>query len=146
MTTFNEIGLTILIGLAILAIVIPPIVFVLLYIVDKRQSQHSILRNFPLLGRIRYVFEMMGPELRQYMFDSDHEGKPFSRTDFQNIVVAGKYLKTLIAFGSKRDFEKPGWYLRNSMFPKLAEEMNIVCEPKIKTKRYNVYGQNCRSN
>ena len=78
----------------------------------------------------------MGPELRQYMFDSDHEGKPFSRTDFQNIVVAGKYLKTLIAFGSKRDFEKPGWYLRNSMFPKLAEEMNIVCEPKIKTKRY----------
>ncbi len=140
MTTFNEIGLTILIGLAILAIVIPPIVFVLLYIVDKRQSQHSILRNFPLLGRIRYVFEMMGPELRQYMFDSDHEGKPFSRTDFQNIVVAGKYLKTLIAFGSKRDFEKPGWYLRNSMFPKLAEEMNIVCEPKIKTKRFNVYG------
>ena len=136
MTTFNEIGLTILIGLAILAIVIPPIVFLLLYIVDKRQSQHSVLRNFPLLGRIRYVFEMMGPELRQYMFDSDHEGKPFSRTDFQNIVVAGKYLKTLIAFGSKRDFEKPGWYLRNSMFPKLAEEMNIVCEPKIKTKRY----------
>ena len=79
---------------------------------------------------------MMGPELRQYMFDSDNEGKPFSRVDFQNIVIAGKYMKTLIAFCSKRDFDKRGWYFRNSMFPKLAEEMHVVCDPKIKTKRY----------
>jgi glutamate synthase (ferredoxin) len=103
---------------------------------DKRQTQHSVLRNFPLLGRIRYFFEMMGPEMRQYMFDSDNEGKPFTRVDFQNIVIAGKYLKTLIAFGSKRDFSKPGLYIRNSMFPKLAEEMRVVCAPKIQSMRY----------
>ncbi len=133
---FQNIALNILLVVFIIVITIPPILFVYLYFKDKRQSQHSILRNFPLLGRIRYVFEMMGPELRQYMFDSDYEGKPFSRTDFANIVVAGKYMKTLIAFGSKRDFEKPGWFLRNSMFPKLAEEMRVVCTPKIKTKRY----------
>lgn len=132
----RDIVVTILISLAFMVIIVPPIVFLVLYFIDKRQSQHSILRNFPLLGRIRYVFEMMGPELRQYMFDSDNEGKPFSRMDFQNIVIAGKYMKTLIAFGSKRDFDKPGWYLRNSMFPKLAEEMHVVCDPKIKTKRY----------
>ena len=34
---------------------------------------------------------MMGPELRQYMFDADDEGRPFSRVDFSNIVVQGKY-------------------------------------------------------
>jgi glutamate synthase (ferredoxin) len=45
---------------------------------DKKQSQHSVLRNFPLLGRIRQFFEMMGPEMWQYMFDSDNEGKLFS--------------------------------------------------------------------
>jgi len=132
----NDIIITTLLILTIVVLIVPPIVFFVWYMIDKRQSQHSILRNFPLLGRIRYVFEMMGPELRQYMFDSDNEGKPFSRMDFQNVVVAGKYMKTLIAFGSKRDFDKPGWFLRNSMFPKLAEEMHIVCDPKIKTKRY----------
>ena len=87
---FHEIAITILICLALIILVVPPVIFLVWYFVDKRQSQHSILRNFPLLGRIRYIFEMMGPELRQYMFDSDHEGKPFSRTDFTNIVVAGK--------------------------------------------------------
>ena len=70
------------------------------------------------------------------MFDSDDEGKPFSRSDFSNIVVQGKYLKTVIAFGSKRDFDKPGFYIRNSMFPKQKEEMKVVTDPKIKTKRY----------
>ena len=79
---------------------------------------------------------MLGPELRQYMFDSDAEGKPFSRSDFSNIVVQGKYLKTVIAFGSKRDFDKPGFYIRNSMFPMQKEEMKVELLPKIKTKRY----------
>ncbi len=132
----NQIIITTLLIFAVIVVTVPPVVFFVWYVIDKRQSQHSVLRNFPLLGRIRYVFEMMGPELRQYMFDSDNEGKPFSRMDFQNIVVAGKYMKTLIAFGSKRDFNKPGWFLRNSMFPKLAEEMHVVCDPKLKTKRY----------
>ncbi|MDP7465567.1 MAG: FMN-binding glutamate synthase family protein, partial [Candidatus Marinimicrobia bacterium] len=68
---FHEIAITILICIALIILVVPPVIFLVWYFVDKRQSQHSILRNFPLLGRIRYIFEMMGPELRQYMFDSD---------------------------------------------------------------------------
>ena len=133
---FQQFALTLLLVLFIIVITVPPIVFLVLFVLDKRQTQHSVLRNFPLLGRIRYFFEMMGPEMRQYMFDSDNEGKPFTRVDFQNIVIAGKYLKTLIAFGSKRDFSKPGLYIRNSMFPKLAEEMRVVCAPKIQSMRY----------
>ena len=133
---FQDIGLTVLTSLVLLMISLPPILFLFWYIHDKRQSQHSILRNFPLLGRIRYFLEMMGPELRQYMFSGDTEAKPFSRSDFTNIVVSGKYMKTLIAFGSKRDFKEPGWYLRNSMFPKLAVEMSVTMGPKIRTKRY----------
>ena len=60
---------------------------------DKRQKQHSVLRNYPLLARIRYFGEKIGPELRQYLFLADTKGKPFSRNDFTNIVVAGKYLE-----------------------------------------------------
>tara|TARA_B100001250_G_C19563766_1_gene684519 strand:- start:397 stop:786 length:390 start_codon:yes stop_codon:yes gene_type:complete len=125
MTPFQNIGLFILTILILLMISVPPILFLVWYFYDKKQSQHSILRNFPLLGRIRYLLEMLGPEFRQYLFDSDSEGRPFSRSDFSNIVIQGKYLKTVIAFGSKRDFSKPGFYLRNSMFPKQKEEMKV---------------------
>lgn len=116
----------------------PPIGLVLLYLYDKNQTQHSVLRNFPILGRIRYFLEMIGPELRQYMFDADHDGKPFSRSDFQNIVLSGKYLKTLISFGSKRDFAQPGWYVRNSMFPMQVEDMRVDDESELPTRRYEI--------
>jgi len=125
------------IGLVLLLmLLVPLLLFLYLYVHDRRQTQHSVLRNFPLLGRVRYFLEMMGPELRQYMFDADDEGRPFSRIDFSNIVVQGKYLKTVIGFGSKRDFDKPGLFIRNSMFPKQKEEMRVMISPKIRTKRY----------
>ncbi|SUM34829.1 glutamate synthase [Staphylococcus gallinarum] len=38
----------------------------LLLFKDKRQKQHSVLRNYPLLARVRYFFEKIGPEMRQY--------------------------------------------------------------------------------
>ena len=82
---FQNIALNILLTVFIVVITVPPVLFIYLYFKDRNQSQHSVLRNFPLLGRIRYIFEMLGPEMRQYMFDSDTEGRPFSRTDFANI-------------------------------------------------------------
>ena len=134
---FDKIDLSAMLNSALfLFFLIPLFLFLYLYFKDKSQSQHAVLRNFPILGRIRYVLEMLGPEFRQYLFDSDHEGKPFNRSDYTNIVVQGKYLKTVIGFGSKRDFEIPGLYIRNSMFPKQREEMQIESSPKIRTKRY----------
>jgi glutamate synthase domain-containing protein 2 len=129
------------VGPLVLAIVIamflgPPLFMGFLYLADRRQSQHAVLRNFPILGRLRYVFEHIGPELRQYLFDADLEGKPFTREGYRSIVYAGKYLKTLISFGSKRDFEQPGWYLRNAVLPTLMEDMAIVHEPRVATRRY----------
>ena len=99
----------------------PPLVFALLYWLDRRQTQHAVLRNYPILGRFRYLLEHIGPELRQYLFNADLEGKPFTREGYLSIVFAGKYLNTLISFGSKRDFDKPGWYVRNAMLPTLVD-------------------------
>jgi hypothetical protein len=72
---FLEVTITILLIPFVTVFTIPPFVMLLLYFKDKNQKQHSVFRNFPLLGRVRYVFEMVGSELRQYMFDGDNKGK-----------------------------------------------------------------------
>ncbi|MFC4557649.1 FMN-binding glutamate synthase family protein [Virgibacillus kekensis] len=119
--------------LIILCLIVGLIYF---YFVDRTQKQHPVLRNYPVIGRARYFFENIGPELRQYFFNNDNEGKPFSRNEFQHIVRKSKYKRDVIGFGSQRDFEEEGYYVRNSMFPKLAEEMKMDRETMVKTKRY----------
>jgi len=128
-------------GVVVVMIAGPPVVLLALYLHDKSQSQHAVLRNFPLLGRLRYLLEHVGPELRQYLFDGDKEGRPFSRDDYTGVVSSGKYMQTLISFGGKRDYERPGWYLRNALLPTLAADLDVVREPKLQVKRYVVAEQ-----
>jgi hypothetical protein len=56
-------------------------VFVVAVVVahDLTQRKHAILRNFPIIGHFRYLFEAVGPELRQYIVTSNTEERPFSR-------------------------------------------------------------------
>lgn len=126
---------TVLKGSAVLGTVAAATYF---YRKDDTQKQHSILRNFPLIGRIRYMTEQIGPELRQYLFENNNEGTPFSRKEFEDVVKAGKYKERLIGFGSERDFNEAGYYIRNSMFPNLREELRIDNSQKINTKVYEV--------
>lgn len=136
LVVLNEWASLITFVMVLLMMAVPPAAILALYLHDRRQHQHAVLRNYPLLGRLRYLLEHIGPELRQYLFDADGQGKPFSRDDYQSMVVSAKYLKTLISFGSHRDFEKPGWYLRNALLPRLASEMRVDDEPSIETVRY----------
>ena len=126
---------TVLKGSAVLGTAVAAAYF---YRKDDTQKQHSILRNFPLIGRIRYMTEQIGPELRQYLFENNNEGTPFSRKEFEDVVKAGKYKERLIGFGSERDFNESGYYIRNSMFPKLREELRLDNSQKINTKVYEV--------
>src|SRR5690625_7122702 len=93
------------------------IVIIYLFVKDKYQNQHSILKTHPILGRLRYIFEMIGPEMRQYWFLNDKEGKPVNRDTAETIAKAGKYANTVIGFGSKKDFSITDFYLTNYMFP-----------------------------
>ena len=133
--------LILVLSAVLLFIVVALVVLVCLAVyiirVDKKQTQHSILRNFPLVGRIRYIIEHVSPELRQYLFEDD-DAKPFSRHDFRYIVKAGKYLSSIIAFGSKRDFDAEGYYLRNAFFPKQMTEMKVDNDKQQKTQVYKV--------
>ncbi|QOV10491.1 FMN-binding glutamate synthase family protein [Viridibacillus arvi] len=127
---------SILLILLVVLVVIPLISVVFLYFLDRHQKQHAILRNFPILGRMRYILEKVGPEFRQYLFDDDHDGKPFNREDFLHIVLPGKYLGNVIGFGSKRDFNEAGFYIRNAMFTKQVDELHVDSEERIHTKKY----------
>jgi hypothetical protein len=46
---------------------------------DLTQKRHAILRNFPIIGHLRFLLETVGPELRQYIVTSNDEERPFSR-------------------------------------------------------------------
>lgn len=127
---------TVLLVIIGLVIFIPIIFAIAFYLLDRKQKQHSILRNFPVLGRVRYLTEKIGPELRQYLFDDDNKGKPFSREEFLHIVLPGKYLGSVIGFGSKRNFEEAGFYIRNATFTKQVEEMQADQSTPVKTQKY----------
>ncbi|EOO25740.1 hypothetical protein IIU_06078 [Bacillus cereus VD133] len=91
----------------------------------KKRTHHSILKLHPYLGRMRFLLEKIGPEFRQYWFDNDTAGKPFSRYDFQSVMFLAKYRSEILGFGSKRDFDTSGYYIANTFFPVLTEELNV---------------------
>lgn len=132
-------GLIIAIFVLIVAVIIVPLgLYLLILFQDAKQKEHAILRNFPVLGRIRYITEKVGPELRQYLFLNNNEGKPFSRNQFESVVKSGKYKERISAFGSERNFEDSGFYIKNAMFPKQREELRINQSPKIRTQVYKI--------
>lgn len=128
--------------LIFLLVIVPITIILYLYYYDRKQKQHAILRNFPILGRMRYTLEKTGPELRQYLFDNDNDGEPFNRDEYLHMVMPGKYLSSVIAFGSKRDFNKAGYFIRNAMFTKQNEEMRVDNETSIATMKYVVDADN----
>lgn len=129
--------LAILIVLLVVIIVVPAGLLSYLYILS-RKPQHSVVRAHPYLGWLRYLLEKMGPEFRQYWFDGDNSGKPFSRADFVGLVYSAKYRTDLISFGAKRDYEKPGFYISNDMFPKLVEELRVDHSDTVAAKKYKI--------
>ncbi|MFY4774053.1 FMN-binding glutamate synthase family protein [Metabacillus sp. RGM 3146] len=133
-----DIAAVILIGLVLLSLIGIVGMFAWFFFQNERQQEHAILRNYPVFGKMRYIIEKMGPELRQYLYNNDNEGKPFSRRDYLNVVLAGKYNSRTMGFGSERDFDKGGYYINNSLFPKQARELRIRQEPLIDTKVYSI--------
>ncbi|MDF2183011.1 FMN-binding glutamate synthase family protein [Neptuniibacter sp. CAU 1671] len=94
-----------------------------LYQVDKHQTRHTIRRNYPLIGRFRYLFEHIGEFFRQYFFAMDREEMPFNRAERAWVYRSSKNIDSTIAFGSTRDLRIPGtYYFLNTPFPTLTED------------------------
>lgn len=85
---------------------------------DLTQKKHSILRNYPVAGHLRYAMETIRPEIRQYFIEGDGEGRPFDRTTRSMIYQRAKGLGSATAFGTESDMDKFGYEtLAHSAFP-----------------------------
>ena len=78
-------------------------------IYDLTQSHHSILRNFPVLGHMRFIFEKIRPELYQYFVESDTDGAPFNRIDRSLIYRRAKKVDDTTPFGTQLNVYAPGY-------------------------------------
>ncbi len=86
---------------------------------DLVQRRHSILRNYPILGHLRFVLEEIGPELRQYIVTDNDQEKPFSRDQRRWVYTSSKFANRYFGFGTDNDLERVHNYLvvKHSAFP-----------------------------
>jgi len=97
------------------------IAIIVMYIVDITQTSHAIRRNYPVVGRFRYLFETMGEFFRQYFFAQDREELPFNRAERSWVYRSAKNIDSTVAFGSTRSLSPPGTVIfSNTAFPTLA--------------------------
>lgn len=85
---------------------------------DMLQPKHAILRNFPVLGHFRYLFEMIRPEIYQYFVESDTDGVPFGRDERSLVYQRAKEVRDTVPFGTKEDIYQTGYeWVNHSMAP-----------------------------
>ncbi len=85
---------------------------------DLRQTQHAILRNYPVIGHMRFLLEFIRPEMRQYFIEGDHEALPFSRAQRSLVYQRSKGEPDSRPFGTLLDVSMPGYeWVNHSMAP-----------------------------
>jgi glutamate synthase domain-containing protein 2 len=102
---------------------------------DMAQRRHSILRNYPIAGHIRFMLEEIRPEIRQYFLESDTDGTPFSRNDRSIVYQRAKGELDKRPFGTQLDVYADNFeWLNHSMAPR---------EPAKEPFRVTVGGPDC---
>ena len=85
---------------------------------DRRQTRHAILRNYPVVGHLRFLLEYVRPELRQYFIESDQEATPFSRAQRSLVYQRAKGEPDNRPFGTQIDVGRTGYeWINHSMQP-----------------------------
>jgi glutamate synthase domain-containing protein 2 len=101
--------------------VLPALVFATLVLVgvrDLQQSRHAVLRNYPVIGHLRFLLEYIRPEVRQYFIESDAEAAPFSRAQRSLVYQRAKGQPDNRPFGTQLDVTRQGYeWINHSLFP-----------------------------
>ena len=85
---------------------------------DLRQTQRSILRNYPIIGHLRFALEFIRPEIRQYFIESDNEAAPFSRSQRSLVYQRAKGEPDKRPFGTQLDVHATGYeWINHSVAP-----------------------------
>ena len=89
---------------------------------DLTQRRHALLRNYPLVGHLRYLLEGIGPELRQYIVTDNDDERPFSRDQRRWVYTSAKSTDRYFGFGTDNDLERVSNYLivKHAAFPVAA--------------------------
>ena len=108
----------------------------IIWIYDLVQKKHSLLRNFPVLGHMRYILEFLRPEVQQYFVANDEEERPFNREIRSIVYERAKNVRDTVPFGTDRDILQVGYtWVLHSLDPKHISEV----EPRI-----TVGGDDCK--
>lgn len=119
-----------IVGVIIITIVWPVIGFstlaVLIFglgIYDITQKEHTILRNFPVLGHMRYLLEMIGPEIHQYFVEDGTDGKPIDRNHRSYIYQRSKLERNTHPYGTELNVEDDNYkWMKHSIYPSKVHE------------------------
>ncbi len=85
---------------------------------DTRQTRHSVLRNYPVIGHLRFLLEFIRPEMRQYFIEGDNEAAPFSRQQRSLVYQRAKGDADKRPFGTQMDVGAVGYeWINHSMLP-----------------------------
>jgi len=121
-----------------------PTLFLLLSILglyDLQQSHHAILRNYPIIGHLRFMLETIRPEIRQYFLESETEASPFSRAQRTLVYSRAKGASDKRPFGTQLDVRAIGYeWINHSIAPtKLAgHDFRVKVGGKACTQPYDI--------
>lgn len=128
---------TVLIGIIIWPLygfIVLVVLLVLLGFYDIFQKKHTILRNFPVIGHMRYLFEMIAPEFHQYIVESDTDGKPIDRNHRTYIYERAKEQNHTHPFGTELNTDDDNYrWMQHSIYP--ADKMETPPRVTIGGKR-----------
>ncbi len=110
------------VALAVIAIIV-------MFIQDINNKKQTIKHNFPVVGRLRYLLESVGPELRQYIVANNRDELPFNRGERTWIYASAKQENNYQGFGTDKDLYFPGHiFINPDMFPYRVNEDHINYE------------------
>ena len=110
---------------------------ILMGIFDILQKKHTIRRNFPVIGRLRYVLESIRPEISQYFVETDTSGRPLNRIFRSLVYQRAKNVNDTEPFGTQMNVYRSGYeWMDHSMY---AINKKITNFPKIK-----IGGNDCK--
>lgn len=133
---FTMTGLDLLSTLFVFAVGVVVLAILVLFVVDRWQTEDAIRHNFPVLGRFRSIFSKLGEFFRQYFFAMDREEMPFNRAEREWVYRSSAGHDNTHAFGSTRNLTPPGTVIFvNCAFPKLEEDTSPA--PPV------IFGPNC---
>ena len=105
---------------------------------DMQQTKHTLWRNYPIIGRFRWVLEELRPPIRQYFIESDIDGVPFNRETRGVVYRRSKNSLDTIPFGTKKDLYKTGYeWIAHSLHALQLEDIN-------QNPRVMIGGKNCK--